>query len=373
MAAEGLDGVARDRVDRELGGGREAVVGLEADAGLLAVVVIVPGAVVPEIGGLRGGVFEIAQGAEAADGVFGVEHVEGETEVALAAEEIEELLPADVEERVGAVFFAGGRLLGERGSVADTGTVGDTAALLHAERGAALEVDRAADGAGLFVGRVALGELHLVEHGTGEVVHVRAAAERALAGERRAVESDAVEAGANAADGETVDEIFVGRIASDAGEADGHFGGIHVRQVSERIHGDDVLHVFGVALGGDGGGTALALAGDLEGVEFVDDARQVEIARGGGGVVDGDRGANRVEADVGDDDLVRAGRERRENVAAGIVGEGAEAEGRDGDLRALEEIAGGDVGDVTGEGGGGRGGRGEEEGEKEGKREGERK
>ena len=194
-----------------------------------------------------------------------------------------------------------------------------------------------------------------------------------MAGEWRAVEGDAVEARADAADGETVDEVFVGRIAGDAGEADGDLGGIHVRQVSERIHGDDVLHVFGVALRGDGGGPALALTGDFEGVEFVDDAGEVEIARGAGGVVDGDGGARRIEADVGDDDLVRAGRERRENVAAGIVGEGAEAEGRDGDLRALEEITGGDIGDVAGEGRGVSGGRGEEEGEKEGKREGERK
>ena len=369
MAAEGLDGVAGDGVDRKLGGGREAVVGLEADAGLLAVVVIVPRAVVPEIGGLGGGVFEIAQGAEAADGVFGVEHVERETEVTLAAEDVEELLPADVEERMRAVFFAGGRLLGERRSVADAGAVGDAATLAHRERRAALEIDRAADGAGLLVGRVALGELHLVEHGTGEVVHVRAAGEGALAGEWRAVERDAVEAGADAADGETVDEIFVGRIAGDAGEADGHFGGIHVRQVSERIHGDDVLHVFGVALRGDGGGTALALAGDFEGVEFVDDTGQVEVARGAGGVGDGDSGARRIEADIGDDDLVRAGGERREDVAAGIVGERGEAERRNLDAGALEEIAGGDVGDVAGEGGGPKSG----EGKKEGKREGERK
>ena len=76
LATEGFHGVARDGVDGELGGGRETVVGFEADAGLLAVVVIIPGAVVPEVGGLRGGVFEIAQGAEAADGVFGVEYVE---------------------------------------------------------------------------------------------------------------------------------------------------------------------------------------------------------------------------------------------------------------------------------------------------------
>ena len=259
-----------------------------------------------------------------------------------------------------AVFLAGGRLLGERRGVADAGAVGDAAAFAHRERRAALEIDGAADGAGFLVRRVALGELHLVEHGTGEVVHVGAAAERALAGEGRAVEGDGVEAGADAADGETVDEVFVGRIAGDAGEADGNLGGIHVRQVSERIHGDDVLHVLGVALRGDGGGTALALTGDLEGLEGVDDARQVEIARGGAGVVDGDRGANGVEADVGDDDLVGAGRKRGEDVAAGVVGEGDEAEGRDGDLGAFEEIAGGDVRDVAGEGGGVRGG-GEEE------------
>ena len=93
-----------------------------------------------------------------------------------------------------------------------------------------------------------------------------------MAGERRAIERNGVEARTDATDRETVDEVFVREIAGDAGQADGNFGGIHVRQVSERIHRDDVLHVLSVALGGDRGGTALALAGDFEGVEFVDDA-----------------------------------------------------------------------------------------------------
>ena len=126
-------------------------------------------------------------------------------------------------------------------------------------------------------------------------------------------------------------------------------------------------------MGGDGGGTALALAGDGERIEFVDTGGEVEIARGGGGVGDGDRGADGIETEVGDDDLVGASGKRGQDVAAGVIGEGAEAECGDGDLRALEEIAGGDVGDVAGEGGGLEGGDGEGEGEKERKREGERK
>ena len=82
------------------------------------------------------------------------------------------------------MFFARRSLLGERRGVAHTGAVGETSALAHGERGTALEIDGATDGAGLFVGCVALGEFHLVEHGAREVVHVRGAVEGALAGER---------------------------------------------------------------------------------------------------------------------------------------------------------------------------------------------
>ena len=125
-------------------------------------------------------------------------------------------------------------------------------------------------------------------------------------------------------------------------------------------------------MGGDGGGTALAFAGDGERIEFVDTGGEVEIERGGRAIGNGDRGAARIEAEISDDDLVDAGGKRGQDVAAGVVGEGAEAERGDGDLRALEEIAGAEVGDVAGESGGLEGGDGEEEGEGEGEGEKER-
>ena len=114
-------------------------------------------------------------------------------------------------------------------------------------------------------------------------------------------------------------------------------------------------------MGGDGGSAALAFAGDGECIQFVDTGGEVELARGGGAIGNGDRGAARIEAEISDDYFLGAGGKRGQDVAAGGIGEGAEAERGDGDLRALEEIAGGDVGNVAGEGGGLEGGEGEKE------------
>ena len=109
-------------------------------------------------------------------------------------------------------------------------------------------------------------------------------------------------------------------------------------------------------MGGDGGGTALAFAGDGERIEFVDTGGEVEIARGGGGVGDGDGRADGIETEVGDDDLVGAGGKRGQDVAAGVVRQCRETEGGHGDLGSFKEIAGAEVGDVAAEGRGVRGG-----------------
>jgi hypothetical protein len=63
---------------------------------------------------------------------------------------------------------------------------------------------------------------------------------------------------------------------------------------------------------------------------------------------------------------MRAGGQIGEDVAAGVVGERGAAEGGDLDARALEEVAGGDVGDGAGERRGGGAER--REGEKERRR-----
>ena len=63
---------------------------------------------------------------------------------------------------------------------------------------------------------------------------------------------------------------------------------------------------------------------------------------------------------------MRAGGERREDVAAGVVGEHGEPEDGDFDAGALEEVAGGAVGDVAGERGGPKDGGGEKESEGDG-------
>jgi len=102
------------------------------------------------------------------------------------------------------------------------------------------------------------------------------------------------------------------------------------------------------------------IAGDLEGVHLVDARRQVEVpdhALAGGR---GDRGADRVETNVAHDELVRAGGDAGEDVATGLVDEGAEAQRGDLNAGTLEQVAGGGVAHRSGERGapgvGGRGG-----------------
>jgi hypothetical protein len=82
---------------------------------------------------------------------------------------------------------------------------------------------------------------------------------------------------------------------------------------------------------------------------------------------DGDNGTLAIEAEVGDDEFVAAGGDGAEDVAARFVDEGGDAEGGDFDAGAFEEIAGGEIGDVAGDGGGlgEGGGEGEEEGQGE--------
>ena len=70
-------------------------------------------------------------GDEPAGGVLAVEEVGGDAEVAFAAEDAEDLLVADVEERVVAVGLAEGDLLGEGGGEAGGEVVGDAPLLAH--------------------------------------------------------------------------------------------------------------------------------------------------------------------------------------------------------------------------------------------------
>jgi hypothetical protein len=178
------------------------------------------------------------------------------------------------------------------------------------------------------------------------------------------------------ADVEVVGETLVRRGTGDAGQAHQHLARAHIRQIAEGVHRHDVHRVGGVALRGDRGRAALALTGDLEGVHLVDAGGEVEVADHALAGRGGDRGADRVEADVAHDELVGARGDPGEDVAAGLVDEGADAQGGDLDAGALEQVAGRGVAHRAGEGGaagvggaGGRHGRAGEEGEEERARE----
>ena len=286
--------------------------------------------------------------------VFAVERVHGDAEVAAAAGDIEDLGVADVEQRVAAVRLAQRDLIGERRCPAHGEVIVDAALVAHREGRTALEVNGAAERVRAFVGQVALDEFEALEHRAGEIVDTALSRHRALGGEHPAVERDVVQRRAHATDGETVDAVFEIECGADAGEENRELARAHVREVAVGIHRDDVLRIGRVALRGDRRRAALALAGYLEGLKLVDRGGEVEIARGvcltrG----NGDGGARGIESRVGDNDFVRADGQCGENVAPSVVGERGEAERGNRDLRALEEIAGGEVGDGAGEGGGG--------------------
>ena len=267
----------------------------------------------------------------------------------MPAEDAKNLLVGEVENGVGAVLGANGGLLEKRRSPAHAHVVGGAAVFPHAEGGAGLEVDGAAQGIRAFVGRLAFDEFKAFEHGARDGLKLEAAV-GAEAREGAAVDGDVVERRVHAADVEAVGEAFIGGAAGDAGETLDDFAGTHVGQVAEGIHGDDVLHVGGVALFGDHGGIAFAFAGDLERLKFVDAGGEFEIA--------GDRlrgahdqaAARGIEPDVGDDEFVGALGDAGERVAAGVVGERGEIERGDGDEGAGELVARGRVADSAGDG-----------------------
>ena len=328
--------------------GRPLVVGLERDALLLAVIDVVPRLVVEDGRGAVEQARAIEDRLEAADGVFRVENIHRSAEVVAAAEDIEDLLVRDVEDRMRAVLGAPRRLLKKRRRHAHAEIVVGAAVFAHREGRARLEVDRAAERVRALVRRLALDELETLEHRAGDRLELEgpAVAER---GERAAVHGDVAHGGAHAANVELVVQPLVGRAAGDAGEAHHDFARAHVRQVAKRIHRDHVLHVVGVALFGDHRGVALALAGDPERLEFVDARREVEVARDAVARGGDHRLARGVEAEVGNDELVRTGRHAVEHVAARVIGERREPQRRDRDGGALEGVARGGVAHGTGE------------------------
>ena len=365
--AEAFEGVVEDVVERELGALGEAVVELQVETRLLAVVIIVLGTEVPEVGGRRGGVLEVARGAEEADRLLAVEQVERHPEVPLAAQHAEDLLPRDVQQRVGAVLLAQGDLLGARRGDARREIISDAPLLLHPEGRAALEVHRPAERAGLLVGRVPLGHFQRLEHRAGHRVDARLPRVAALAAQQGAVDGDGVTARSHPADGEPDDVALVAQVAGHARQEHRELARVHIRQIPVGVERDDVLHVGRVALGGQRGRVALALAGDGESVEAVDRRGEVEAPGGGRRAGDGYRPTGRFETEITGDQLVGAVGDVHQHVAAGGVGEGGQAEPGYFDPRAFEEVAGRGVTDGAGHGAGERGERGQEgRGEEEG-------
>jgi hypothetical protein len=102
---------------------------------------------------------------------------------------------------------------------------------------------------------------------------------------------------------------------------------------------------FTFSLHGERQRVALALAGDLEGIQFIDTGREREILGRALAVRDRDRGFHRIESNIADGNLVYPGRQSRDDESPGVIGSGRDAEGGDLDDRSLQAGPGGGVAD----------------------------
>ena len=309
-----------------------------------AVVVVILRAVIPDVGGLRIGLLVIAIGAEETKGVFAVEGVDRDSQVfGVAAENGEFFDVGTVEERVSAAHLTQRDLLGEPRGLARREVVTHAAFLALIEGGFGFEIYAATEGIDAAVGGLALGELEGFEHVAREGGHARVAVLRTKRGHAAAVDADRGHAGAHAADADNFYDFVSGITKGHTRQADGELGGVHIRQVGERIHGRDVLEVIGVALLGHRGGKPLFDASDLEGIQHQHRARQDEVAHGGLAGRNDDWDRLGVEARVGDHEIVGASG-RVQKVATGVVHEGAEVERGDFNFSADQTVAGGFIG-----------------------------
>ena len=357
-----LEGVVVDRVQREPGAVREAVLHLGVEALLRAVVVLVLGAEVPEEDRPGGAVLVVELPRGRAVRVLAVEEIQRHAQVALAAGHTEHFLVGDVSERVNRVVAAGLDVVEERGRPARAEAVREPAPLLHPERRAGLQVDRAAQRVRSLVWGVALDHLELLEHRAREAVGLELPVEAADVGHQVPVNVDAVERRSGAADEDARDVALVVELRGHAGETDGKLARAHIREVPVGVEGRDVLEVVGVALGGEGQRVALALAGDPELAESVDGGGKVEVLGAASGRGDSHDPPLVIEPKVGDHQFDGSGRKAVEHVTARGIGEGGAAGRRGGNAGALQEVAGGGVTDRARDGAGGGRNQGKGEG-----------
>ncbi len=160
---EGLAAGVVEKAGGDGGGGAELIVGAEADAGDETVIGAVATVVVAEgrVGVDRILVLEEILVELANDLLVG--GIDGEGEIAGAAQHIEDLGIAHGTGVAEGALAVGGGALFLRGRVVIAVAVVETAALLHRERGAGLQVDLGSEAVGAFVGRLAVDDLDGLE------------------------------------------------------------------------------------------------------------------------------------------------------------------------------------------------------------------
>ena len=353
--AKPFERVVVDQVERDLGIGGQPVIELRVHTRLLAVVVVVLRAIVPDVGGRGRRVLEIARRAEESNGLLAVENIQRHAEITLVAQHIEDFLIADIEQRVGPMLLAQRNLLGVGRSDARGKIIGDTPFFLHAQGGAALEIDRAAQRAGLLVGCMALGNLERFKHRTRHGVHARSAGHAALRAHQRAIDRDSVHRRRHAAHRETDDIALVTEIAGDTGQQHSELAGVHVGQITVGIECHDVLLVRRVPLRGQRRGVTLTLARDGEGGQLINSRGEVEIPGCALAGRHNHRGRECIKPQVGRHDLMGSGRNLPERKSAGLVGQSRQTQFGQLNLGAFQQATGAGVADVAGN----RAGRGE--------------
>jgi len=200
-----------------------------------------------------------------------------------------------------------------------------------------LQVHDATNRAGIHVGGQRLHDLDALDEIGGNLVHFETAfhaAERRCTGALLTIQRHHAEIRVHAADHHGGDVALLFELRH-AGHAHDESADVQVGDIAERVGGHDGFDVVGIALRGDRGGIALALAGDDELVELVDRGGQRQFVIRAPIGHDGHPHRLGVEPGVGGGQRIQAGGHLRKNEFARRArerGEVARLECHDGAL-----------------------------------------
>ena len=264
---------------------------------------------------------------------------DAETEIFVGAEDAED------------VGVGGAEILAPLVGQIEVGAAGAEADLapIALEGGAGDDVDDAADGVAVAVGRRGLDDLDVGDAIGGEVAAVETAAAHAVA-----VDLERVELAGEPADVGTLGRAILALVDGDAGEALERVADVAVVHRAEDFLGDDIHDAAGGLLLVDGEGLPTGRLGDLERGHPQHVVLEAGVERGGGTGAHGDFAPEQIEADIFRLDLVGAGGHSGDGVAALSVRGVGGGRAVDFDHGALQGLARGGIEDTARDRAGGR-------------------